>query len=228
MAPPRGTASTCMRSRQITNLAERFNPCHGNLCDNPLPLLTTRFPKPFRQAFLAVWARGGLVVKSRFQGRSSIRLDSIKDPTGMWGLAGAAATRYWYFCLGGPGLAHDKSDFEDQTSSRWCREEVWSRGRLRCRPCHLPRAQNYEPSSFLSSRAATARTVLVATTITVLVATAGTVLVATAITVLVATAITVLVATAITVLVATAITVLVATAITVLVATAGTVLVPPL
>ncbi|GBN72189.1 hypothetical protein AVEN_87395-1 [Araneus ventricosus] len=32
-------------------LAERFNPCHGNLCDNPLPLLTTRFPKPFRQAF---------------------------------------------------------------------------------------------------------------------------------------------------------------------------------
>ncbi|GBN05939.1 hypothetical protein AVEN_205985-1 [Araneus ventricosus] len=36
-------------------LAERFNPCHGNLCDNPLPLLTTRFPKPFRQAFLAIW-----------------------------------------------------------------------------------------------------------------------------------------------------------------------------
>ncbi|GBN47586.1 hypothetical protein AVEN_216233-1 [Araneus ventricosus] len=36
-------------------LAERFNPCHGNLCDNPLPLLTTRFPKPFRQAFFAIW-----------------------------------------------------------------------------------------------------------------------------------------------------------------------------
>ncbi|GBO03425.1 hypothetical protein AVEN_54292-1 [Araneus ventricosus] len=25
------------------------------LCDNPLPLLTTRFPKPFRQAFFAIW-----------------------------------------------------------------------------------------------------------------------------------------------------------------------------
>ncbi|GBM23179.1 hypothetical protein AVEN_147093-1 [Araneus ventricosus] len=37
-------------------LAERFNPCHGNLCDNPLPLPTTRFPKPFRQAFFAIWA----------------------------------------------------------------------------------------------------------------------------------------------------------------------------
>ncbi|GBN14422.1 hypothetical protein AVEN_177764-1 [Araneus ventricosus] len=24
-------------------------------CDNPLPLLTTRFPKPFRQAFFAIW-----------------------------------------------------------------------------------------------------------------------------------------------------------------------------
>ncbi|GBL72019.1 hypothetical protein AVEN_115050-1 [Araneus ventricosus] len=36
-------------------LAERFNPCHGNLCDNPLPLPTTRFPKPFRQAFFAIW-----------------------------------------------------------------------------------------------------------------------------------------------------------------------------
>ncbi|GBO45966.1 hypothetical protein AVEN_219569-1, partial [Araneus ventricosus] len=37
------------------NLAERFNPCHGNLCDNPLHLPTTRFPKPFRQAFFAIW-----------------------------------------------------------------------------------------------------------------------------------------------------------------------------
>ncbi|GBN58500.1 hypothetical protein AVEN_110794-1 [Araneus ventricosus] len=37
-------------------LAERFNPCHGNLCDNPLPLPTTRFPKPFRQAFSSIWA----------------------------------------------------------------------------------------------------------------------------------------------------------------------------
>ncbi|GBM75204.1 hypothetical protein AVEN_127266-1 [Araneus ventricosus] len=37
-------------------LAERFNPCHGNLCDNPLPLPTTKFPKPFRQAFFAIWA----------------------------------------------------------------------------------------------------------------------------------------------------------------------------
>nr|GBO39462.1 hypothetical protein AVEN_75044-1 [Araneus ventricosus] len=36
-------------------LVERFNPCHGNLCDNPLPLLTTRFPKPSRQAFFAIW-----------------------------------------------------------------------------------------------------------------------------------------------------------------------------
>ncbi|GBM67073.1 hypothetical protein AVEN_195851-1, partial [Araneus ventricosus] len=30
-------------------------PCHGNLCDNPLPLPMTRFPKPFRQAVFAVW-----------------------------------------------------------------------------------------------------------------------------------------------------------------------------
>ncbi|GBN48691.1 hypothetical protein AVEN_59980-1 [Araneus ventricosus] len=37
-------------------LAERFNPCHGNLCDNPLPLPMTRFPKPFRQAFSSIWA----------------------------------------------------------------------------------------------------------------------------------------------------------------------------
>ncbi|GBM34412.1 hypothetical protein AVEN_124101-1 [Araneus ventricosus] len=37
-------------------LAERFNPYHGNHCDNPLLLLTTRLPKPFRQAFFAVWA----------------------------------------------------------------------------------------------------------------------------------------------------------------------------
>ncbi|GBN30884.1 hypothetical protein AVEN_132454-1, partial [Araneus ventricosus] len=37
-------------------LAERFNPCHGKLCDNPLPSPTTRFPKPFRQAFFAIWA----------------------------------------------------------------------------------------------------------------------------------------------------------------------------
>nr|GBM92691.1 hypothetical protein AVEN_193374-1 [Araneus ventricosus] len=36
-------------------LAGRFNPCHGNLCDNPLPLPTTRFPKPFRQAFITIW-----------------------------------------------------------------------------------------------------------------------------------------------------------------------------
>ncbi|GBN04401.1 hypothetical protein AVEN_217185-1 [Araneus ventricosus] len=35
-------------------LAERFNPCDGNFCDNPLPLLKTRFPKPFRQAFFAI------------------------------------------------------------------------------------------------------------------------------------------------------------------------------
>ncbi|GBM88401.1 hypothetical protein AVEN_149454-1 [Araneus ventricosus] len=36
-------------------LAEMFNPCHGNLYDNTLPLLTPRFPKPFRQAFFAIW-----------------------------------------------------------------------------------------------------------------------------------------------------------------------------
>ncbi|GBO39127.1 hypothetical protein AVEN_166562-1, partial [Araneus ventricosus] len=48
-----------LQSNRTTNLsaylAERFNPCHGNLCDNPLPLPTTRFPKPFRQAFFAIW-----------------------------------------------------------------------------------------------------------------------------------------------------------------------------
>ncbi|GBM50897.1 hypothetical protein AVEN_127708-1 [Araneus ventricosus] len=42
-------------------LAERFNPCHGNLCDNPLPLPTTRFPKPFRQAFFAIWEEAVVV-----------------------------------------------------------------------------------------------------------------------------------------------------------------------
>ncbi|GBL55560.1 hypothetical protein AVEN_122499-1 [Araneus ventricosus] len=35
-------------------LAERFNPCHGNLCDKPLSLPTARFPKPFGQAFFAI------------------------------------------------------------------------------------------------------------------------------------------------------------------------------
>ncbi|GBN12350.1 hypothetical protein AVEN_86980-1, partial [Araneus ventricosus] len=39
-------------------LAERLNPCHGNLCDNPLPLSTTRFPKSFRKAFFAIWVVG--------------------------------------------------------------------------------------------------------------------------------------------------------------------------
>ncbi|GBM00887.1 hypothetical protein AVEN_257390-1 [Araneus ventricosus] len=50
-----------LQSNRTTNLsaylAERFNPCHGNLCDNPLPLPTTRFRKPFRQAFFAIWDR---------------------------------------------------------------------------------------------------------------------------------------------------------------------------
>ncbi|GBM64205.1 hypothetical protein AVEN_159589-1 [Araneus ventricosus] len=44
-----------LRSGPFRYLAERLNPCHGNLCDNHLPLLTTRFPKPFRQAFFAIW-----------------------------------------------------------------------------------------------------------------------------------------------------------------------------
>ncbi|GBO32363.1 hypothetical protein AVEN_125989-1 [Araneus ventricosus] len=41
--------------RTFPYLDKRFNPCHGYLCDNSLPLLTTRFPKPFRQASFAVW-----------------------------------------------------------------------------------------------------------------------------------------------------------------------------
>ncbi|GBN63265.1 hypothetical protein AVEN_176496-1 [Araneus ventricosus] len=45
-----------LQNKPFRYLAERFNPCHGNLCDNPLPLLTARFPKPFRQAFFATWA----------------------------------------------------------------------------------------------------------------------------------------------------------------------------
>ncbi|GBN26953.1 hypothetical protein AVEN_207966-1 [Araneus ventricosus] len=44
-----------LNSEPFRYLAERFNPCHGNLCDKTLPLLTTRFPKPFRQDFFAVW-----------------------------------------------------------------------------------------------------------------------------------------------------------------------------
>ncbi|GBM53025.1 hypothetical protein AVEN_265980-1 [Araneus ventricosus] len=45
-----------LTSEPFRYLAEMFNPCHGKLCDNPLPLLTTRFPKPFRQAFFVIWA----------------------------------------------------------------------------------------------------------------------------------------------------------------------------
>ncbi|GBN81639.1 hypothetical protein AVEN_110753-1 [Araneus ventricosus] len=41
--------------QKLTYLDEKFNPCHGNLCDNLLPLPTTRFPKPFGQAFFAIW-----------------------------------------------------------------------------------------------------------------------------------------------------------------------------
>ncbi|GBO12318.1 hypothetical protein AVEN_152732-1 [Araneus ventricosus] len=43
------------RREPFRYLAEWFNPFHGNPCDNPLPLLTTRLPKPFRQAFFAIW-----------------------------------------------------------------------------------------------------------------------------------------------------------------------------
>ncbi|GBM77882.1 hypothetical protein AVEN_32904-1 [Araneus ventricosus] len=42
-------------SKPFRYLAERVNPCHGNLSDNSLPLPSTRFPKPFRQAFFAIW-----------------------------------------------------------------------------------------------------------------------------------------------------------------------------
>ncbi|GBO41543.1 hypothetical protein AVEN_201428-1 [Araneus ventricosus] len=48
-------SETIAASEPFRNLSERFNLCHGNLCDNPLPLLMTRFPKPFRQAFFAIW-----------------------------------------------------------------------------------------------------------------------------------------------------------------------------
>ncbi|GBM74199.1 hypothetical protein AVEN_104819-1 [Araneus ventricosus] len=41
-------------SEPFRYLAERFNSCQGYLCDNPLPLPTARFPKPFRQAFFAI------------------------------------------------------------------------------------------------------------------------------------------------------------------------------
>ncbi|GBN61114.1 hypothetical protein AVEN_61104-1 [Araneus ventricosus] len=47
-----------LTSEPFRYLAERFNPCHGNLCDNPLSLPTTRLPKPFRRAFFAVWDSG--------------------------------------------------------------------------------------------------------------------------------------------------------------------------
>ncbi|GBN60245.1 hypothetical protein AVEN_255461-1, partial [Araneus ventricosus] len=47
-------------------LAKRFNPCHGNLCDNPLPLPTTRFPKSFRQAFFAIWVDDLSIDKNLF------------------------------------------------------------------------------------------------------------------------------------------------------------------
>ncbi|GBM06661.1 hypothetical protein AVEN_190879-1 [Araneus ventricosus] len=47
-----------LTSEPFRYLAERFNPCHGNLCGNPLPLLATRFPKPFRRAFFAIWGGG--------------------------------------------------------------------------------------------------------------------------------------------------------------------------
>ncbi|GBN93875.1 hypothetical protein AVEN_68607-1 [Araneus ventricosus] len=43
-----------LTSEPFRYLAERLTPCYGNLCDNPLPLLTIRFPKPFRQAFFAI------------------------------------------------------------------------------------------------------------------------------------------------------------------------------
>ncbi|GBM55194.1 hypothetical protein AVEN_182146-1 [Araneus ventricosus] len=65
-SPARMNLKFChnLLSNRTTNLsaylAERFNPCHGNLCDNPLPLSTTRFPKPFRQAFFAIWDRSRL------------------------------------------------------------------------------------------------------------------------------------------------------------------------
>ncbi|GBM87515.1 hypothetical protein AVEN_200684-1 [Araneus ventricosus] len=35
--------SSLLTSEPFRYLAERFNPCHGNLCDNPLPLPTTDF-----------------------------------------------------------------------------------------------------------------------------------------------------------------------------------------
>ncbi|GBM36371.1 hypothetical protein AVEN_176066-1 [Araneus ventricosus] len=44
-----------LTSEPFRYLAERSNPFHGNLCDNPLPLSTTRFPKSFIQAFFARW-----------------------------------------------------------------------------------------------------------------------------------------------------------------------------
>ncbi|GBM79968.1 hypothetical protein AVEN_122558-1 [Araneus ventricosus] len=36
-------AKKVAESEPFRYLADRFNPSHGNLCDNPLPLLTTRF-----------------------------------------------------------------------------------------------------------------------------------------------------------------------------------------
>ncbi|GBM06220.1 hypothetical protein AVEN_269623-1 [Araneus ventricosus] len=45
-----------LQGEPFNYLPERFNPCHGNFCDNSLPLPTTRFPKPSRQAFFAIWA----------------------------------------------------------------------------------------------------------------------------------------------------------------------------
>ncbi|GBN67601.1 hypothetical protein AVEN_105655-1 [Araneus ventricosus] len=55
ISPPWAVRKDSRKPLPQANLAERFNPCHGNLCDNPLPLPTTRFPKPFRQAFSAIW-----------------------------------------------------------------------------------------------------------------------------------------------------------------------------
>ncbi|GBM74770.1 hypothetical protein AVEN_225108-1 [Araneus ventricosus] len=46
-----------LTSETFSYLSERFNPCYGNLCANPLPLPTTRFPKPFRQAFFTIGYR---------------------------------------------------------------------------------------------------------------------------------------------------------------------------
>ncbi|GBN33343.1 hypothetical protein AVEN_51385-1, partial [Araneus ventricosus] len=86
-------------------LAERFNPCHGNLCDNPLPLLTRRFPKPFRQASFAI--REGSRFETRFHLRSSVYI----------------------------GLVHVKSDIVGQIPSRCFSVEVWrGKCQLRCRP----------------------------------------------------------------------------------------------